>query len=106
MTDQLTPEALGTALRALPAWSGDQTAITRGAQLPTFLLAIDLVVAVANVAEELDHHPDIDVRWRTVTFTLTTHSAGGVTTKDLDLAAQIDTLAEEFGAVGSPVDLP
>jgi 4a-hydroxytetrahydrobiopterin dehydratase len=55
---------------------------------------IRLVQQVAEVAEELDHHPDIDIRWTTVTFTLSTHSAGGLTMKDLRLAADIDKLAD------------
>ena len=51
-----------------------------------------MVDRVAEVAEELDHHPDIDIRWRTLTFACATHSAGGVTAKDLTLAARIDEI--------------
>ena len=78
----------------LPAWSraGD-TAITRDVQAASFLQGIALVVEVARAAEEADHHPDIDIRWRTVRFTLSTHSEGGVTLRDLALAAEIDRLA-------------
>jgi 4a-hydroxytetrahydrobiopterin dehydratase len=54
---------------------------------------IALVQRVAQVAEDLDHHPDIDIRWTTVTFRLSTHSAGGLTAKDLRLAGDIDKLA-------------
>ena len=60
--------------------------------LPTFLDGIRLVDAVAEVAEELDHHPDIDIRWTSVTFVLSTHSAGGVTERDLTLAGRINEL--------------
>ena len=60
--------------------------------------AIRLVQHVAQVAEESDHHPDIDIRYTTLTFTLSTHSAGGVTAKDLELAGRIDRLvADAFG---------
>jgi 4a-hydroxytetrahydrobiopterin dehydratase len=52
------------------------------------------VQQVAEVAEDLDHHPDIDIRWTTVTFTLSTHSAGGLTAKDLRLATDIDRLVD------------
>ncbi len=48
---------------------------------------------VAGAAEAMDHHPDIDIRYTTVTFTLSTHSEGGLTAKDLELAGQIDRLA-------------
>jgi 4a-hydroxytetrahydrobiopterin dehydratase len=48
---------------------------------------------VGAVAEEMDHHPDIDIRWNVVTLRLSTHSAGGITRLDLELAARIDALA-------------
>ncbi|NKU06642.1 4a-hydroxytetrahydrobiopterin dehydratase, partial [Rhodococcus hoagii] len=48
---------------------------------------------VAETAESMKHHPDIDIRWRTVTYSLSTHSAGGITGSDLELARQIDDLA-------------
>jgi 4a-hydroxytetrahydrobiopterin dehydratase len=72
---------------------------------PTFADAVTLVTDVAAVAEELDHHPDVDLRYRDVSFRLATHSAGGVTELDLDLARRILTLAGELGAeVLPPVD--
>jgi 4a-hydroxytetrahydrobiopterin dehydratase len=92
MSDTLAAADLSTGLAALDNWSGDANAITRTAKLPTFLGAIGVVDRVAAVAEEFDHHPDIDIRWRTLTFTCSTHSAGGVTTKDLQLAARIDAI--------------
>ena len=98
MADTLTPEELSTGLRKLPGWEGDSGAIRRTVQLETFPAAIALVDAVAVVAEQRDHHPDIDIRWRTVTFVLSTHSSGGVTAKDLELAAEIDRVAGVHGA--------
>jgi 4a-hydroxytetrahydrobiopterin dehydratase len=92
MTTVLDDDAVDAALTDLTDWSGDHHAIARSVEAPSFLEGIALVSAVAEVAEELDHHPDIDIRWRTVTFTLATHSAGGVTAKDLELAARIDRL--------------
>jgi 4a-hydroxytetrahydrobiopterin dehydratase len=77
----------------LPDWGLVEGAITRQVQAPTFLDGIALVQRVAEAAEARDHHPDIDIRWTTVTFTLSTHSEGGITAKDLDLAAEIDRLA-------------
>ena len=60
----------------------------------SFPAAIDLVNRIAQVAEEMDHHPDIDIRWRTLGLGLVTHSAGGVTRKDEQLAMAINRLAE------------
>lgn len=65
---------------------------------PDFLTGIRIVEAVAVVAEELDHHPDVDIRWRKLTFTLSTHSQGGVTGRDVELAGRIDEIAERHGA--------
>jgi 4a-hydroxytetrahydrobiopterin dehydratase len=92
MAQVLTVEELADRLAALDGWSGDPQAITRTVALPTFMGAIAVVDRVAAVAEELDHHPDIDIRWRKLTFACSTHSAGGVTGKDLDLARRIDEI--------------
>jgi 4a-hydroxytetrahydrobiopterin dehydratase len=89
----LNADEIRDALTGLTGWSGDGTGISRTVAAPTFPAAIRLVVEVAEAAEDADHHPDIDIRWRTVTFTLSTHSAGGVTSKDTALARRIDELA-------------
>ena len=89
----LSPDALDEALRALPDWSGDASALRRTVQASSFPAAIDLVRRVADVAEEMNHHPDIDIRWRNVTFTLATHVSGGVTAFDVELAGRIDDQA-------------
>ena len=65
---------------------------------PISSAGIALVDAVAVAAEAAGHHPDIDIRWRDVLFVLATHSEGGVTAKDIELAAQID--APGAGGVG------
>ncbi|MFC4125566.1 4a-hydroxytetrahydrobiopterin dehydratase [Nocardia rhizosphaerae] len=80
------------ALATLPEWSRDGDAITRTVEAPSFLDGIELVRKVAHAAEEADHHPDIDIRWRTVRFTLSTHSAGGLTALDTAMAHHIDTI--------------
>lgn len=79
----------------LTDWSRDGDTIVRAIESETFALGIRLVDAVAVVADELDHHPDMDIRWTTVTFRLSTHSAGGITDNDIELARRIDTLAEQ-----------
>jgi 4a-hydroxytetrahydrobiopterin dehydratase len=95
MTRVLSADELSTALADLPGWSGDTEAITRTVVAPTFIAGIELVDAVAAAAEAADHHPDIDIRWRTVTFRLSTHSAGGVTDHDLSLAREINELVRQ-----------
>ena len=64
----------------------------RSVEAGSFLEGIELVRRVAEAAEASDHHPDIDIRWRTVTFRLSTHSEGGLTDKDLVMAGTIDKL--------------
>ncbi len=92
-TPLLTESEITAALDSLSAWSRTGEAITRTVEAPTFLAGIDLVQRVAEAAETANHHPDIDIRWRKVTFTLSTHSAGGLTALDVALAREIDRLA-------------
>jgi 4a-hydroxytetrahydrobiopterin dehydratase len=76
------------------SWQVEGGKLTRTFELPSFPAAIDFVTRVAEVAEQQDHHPDIDIRWRTVTLAVSTHDAGGaVTEKDHRLAAAVDALA-------------
>ncbi len=89
MPPVLDPTAVTAALTELPGWEADGDAIVRTAQLPSVPAAIAVVDRVAAIAEERDHHPDIDIRWRTLTFRCSTHSAGGVTELDTALAAAI-----------------
>ena len=88
----LTPDELVEALVDLPRWSGDVHGLRRTVELPTFRDAVATIVAIADVAEELDHHPDIDLRWRTLHLAVVTHSAGAVTPRDLQLAKRIDAV--------------
>ncbi len=100
MSELLDQAAIDSALSGLDGWTGSPDGITRTAELPSFPAAITVVDRVAEAAEEADHHPDIDIRWRTLTFACATHSAGGVTTKDIALATRIN---EVIGA-GSVVE--
>lgn len=89
---RLSPDELTAALTRLPLWSGDGEGIRRSIQLPGFPEAVAALVRIAFVAEAMDHHPDVDLRWRTLHLTLVTHSAGGVTELDLELARRVDGL--------------
>ncbi len=93
MAELLDSDAVRSALAQLSDWSGDEKQISRSVTARTFAEGIKLVDAVARVADEMDHHPDIDIRWTTVTFTCATHSKGGVTDADVTLARRIDELA-------------
>jgi 4a-hydroxytetrahydrobiopterin dehydratase len=75
-------------------WIHEGNSLRRSVTCATFMAAIDLVGRVAIAAEDMDHHPDIDIRWRTVTFVLSTHSAGTVTDLDFELAQRIDALIQ------------
>jgi 4a-hydroxytetrahydrobiopterin dehydratase len=97
MADLLDDDALTAALRELPGWTRDGDALVLAAQLPSFADAIVVVDRVAEIAEARDHHPDIDIRWRTLTFRCSTHSKGGITDLDAALAASI---SEQVSAAG------
>ena len=90
----LDDAAIDTALKDLPGWRREGDALVLTAELPTFPVAIGVVARVAEIAESRDHHPDIDIRWRTLTFRCSTHSEGGITQRDVDLAAAISEQVE------------
>lgn len=89
---ELNPEQIKTALPAVKEWKRQSASITRTFQFKDFAAAMAFVNKVANAAEAANHHPDIDIRWNKVTLTLATHSEGGLTQKDFDLAKQVDRL--------------
>lgn len=97
MSDLLDDAAVTQALTSLPGWERDDGSLVRTATLPSFKAAIAVVGDVAEIAESRDHHPDIDIRWRTLTFRCSTHSAGGITRLDVTLAAEISGVLESAG---------
>lgn len=92
MPDLLDPASVDAALAEGMAWErqGDMLVKTRRGK--DFADALAYVNAVGALAEQMDHHPDIDIRWNRVTLRLSTHSAGGITDADLELARRIDAL--------------
>jgi 4a-hydroxytetrahydrobiopterin dehydratase len=97
--DPLTDEEIAAALAGLDGWTRDGDAIRRTVVCDGFRAAIRLVNAVAEAAEAADHHPDIAITgYRRVTFTLSTHAAGGITARDIELAAEIDRIVARIGA--------
>jgi 4a-hydroxytetrahydrobiopterin dehydratase len=94
VAELLSDDQINAALRdRLPDWQVEVDTLVRAVEADSFAEGIRLVDAVAEAADRRDHHPDIDIRWTTVTFRLSTHSDGGLTHKDVDLAAEIDRLA-------------
>jgi 4a-hydroxytetrahydrobiopterin dehydratase len=94
MAELLTDDQIQAALSGdLSQWKQEGTSIVRSVEADTFADGIKLVAVVGALADEMNHHPDIDIRWTTVTFRLSTHSEGGLTQHDLDLAAAIDRAA-------------
>lgn len=94
---RLDAAEVAQALTELPGWAGDTDRIEATYAMATFPIAIELVRVVAEDAEAANHHPDIDIRWRKVTFRLTSHDAGGVTAKDVALAGRIGSSAASLG---------
>jgi 4a-hydroxytetrahydrobiopterin dehydratase len=94
MPEVLSAAAVDTALagRGLE-WRREGDELVKHVKRQGFSGALDYVNQVGELAEVAGHHPDIDIRWDTVTLRLSTHSAGGLTERDLDLAAEIDELA-------------
>ena len=81
-------------LKDMPGWSHQGKAIQKRYTLKSFMPAMGLVNKIAEAAEKAQHHPDITINYNVVGIALSTHSEGGVTQKDFDLALQIDKLAE------------
>lgn len=79
-------------LADLDGWVHSNNTLCKTFDLDDFSHSLDFVVHVGDLAEEHDHHPDIDIRFDKVTIALSTHDQGGVTEKDLALAKEIDAL--------------
>ena len=92
--DLLTQDDIDARLAGLDdAWTGSTDALKRSIEFADFPTAVEFISRLAPRCEELDHHPDLDLRWRRVDISLATHSAGGVTGKDVTLAGVIDEVA-------------
>jgi 4a-hydroxytetrahydrobiopterin dehydratase len=90
---KLNSTQIKSALARIPDWRKKNAVISRTFQFKDFPAAMKFVEAVAQLAEEEWHHPDIDIRWNKVTLALTTHDSGGLTEKDFALAKKFDALS-------------
>ena len=89
---KLTDGEIESGLAELPGWAGGADEISKEYRLATFKDAVSFVVRLSYEAEARNHHPDLEVHYNRVKVTLSTHSEGGVTAKDLDLASAIEGL--------------
>jgi 4a-hydroxytetrahydrobiopterin dehydratase len=93
MIEKLDETGILQALARLPQWRREGAEIVRDVKFKTYLDGAAFVGHVANIAEQMNHHPDIHLGWRKVTLRLSTHSKGGLTAMDFDLAQKIEALA-------------
>lgn len=87
---RLAEDEIATRLDSLVGWQLKEGMLVKTYKLPSFPSAIAFVTHVGFIAEAAGHHPDINIRYNKVTLALTTHDAGGITSKDFDLAVAAD----------------
>lgn len=100
MAARLSDAEVQQRLTTLPGWTREGDTITKTFRFATFPAGIACIARVADIAEAQQHHPDIDIRYTAVTFTLSTHDSGGVTAKDFALAGAIDGCVGNCGGKG------
>ncbi|MET7606555.1 4a-hydroxytetrahydrobiopterin dehydratase [Streptomyces avermitilis] len=97
--EPLSQKEIEDRLAELPGWSLDGDRISRSYRLGSHFAAAAMVVHIAQVQEELDHHSDLTLSYHTVSLTVNTHSVGGAVTElDFALARRVEELAPEHGA--------
>src|SRR5579875_2498429 len=97
----LSDDEVGVRIAGLhPDWSGDHERLRRSIEFADFPTAVEFVNRLAPRCEEINHHPDLALRWRWVEIELSTHSAGGVTDLDVKLAGIVDDVAAELPLAG------
>jgi 4a-hydroxytetrahydrobiopterin dehydratase len=94
---KLTSAEIATKIKTLAGWEYKDNAISKRFQFKAFIEGIHFINKVAEMAEAADHHPDILVNYKRITFTCSTHDAGGVTEKDFALATEIERAFKALG---------
>jgi 4a-hydroxytetrahydrobiopterin dehydratase len=92
----LSQDEIDAAVAERPGWHGSPAALRRTIEFADFLTAVRFIDELAPHCERLDHHPDLSLSWRRVEVSLSTHSAGGVTSKDVELAGVVDEVASNL----------
>jgi len=95
MAELLKSSEIKEWLKKVPEWEQEKKTIERTFEFDDFFQSIDFVDSVAEIAEEQEHHPDIEIRYNRVKLSISTQSKSGLTELDFQLAERIDTLAEE-----------
>ena len=88
----LSDEEIEDRLAEVEGWEREGDAIRQGFKFEDFKGSVDFVNRLTPVAEEMNHHPDLEISWNTVTVSISTHSEGGLTENDFELAGKIDSL--------------
>lgn len=96
----LSLDDIETALSTLPGWKRENAELVKTFRFSSYLLGIEFVNVVARSADELDHHPDLYVGWRKVVMRLTTHSAGGITALDVQMAQNAERACKKVESSG------
>jgi 4a-hydroxytetrahydrobiopterin dehydratase len=98
MSRLLSDEEITRQLGDLPGWRRDNDSLVATYDAPDFPGAVQLIAAVGEDAEQMGHHPDVDLRWKVTHWRLSTHSQGGLTQLDIELAHRISQAAGRLGA--------
>jgi len=94
MSERIPTAQLDSWIKKAPEWDLEDGVISRTVEFDSFSDVIDFINDVAEIAEEAQHHPDIDIRYTRVVLALTTHDKGGLTSSDFEMAGRIDTLID------------
>ncbi len=94
---KLSSEKVTERLTRLPGWEHKDNAISKRYKFKEFMAGIRFIGQIAEIAERMDHHPDIAINYTRITFTCSTHSEGGITDKDFKLAAEIEDTFKASG---------
>ena len=88
----MSDQEIEARLSEHPGWEREGQAITKSFKREDFVGSVNFVDSVVGPAEGMNHHPDVEISWDTVKISLSTHSEGGITANDFELAAKIDAL--------------
>ncbi len=94
---KLSPDQITAQLKTLPGWERKGETIAKQYTFKGFMDGIWFLNRIAEIAEQMDHHPDVTINYRRITFTLSTHDQGGITEKDFKLG---DAIEREFKTLG------
>ena len=89
---RMSDDEVKDRLSKMGGWEREGDALVHEFEFANFVGSVDFVNRITPIAEEMNHHPDLEISWKSVTVTITTHSEGGLTEGDFELASRIDAL--------------